>query len=271
MVVHPRVCLHQVAFASESITAFIDHCRSIGVQHMTLVTPSLVQPGGLAEAQQALIAGGTRVTTVNHPFALSPNLENDRGGATERLLQAIEMAALLDADNIYLVTGGRGSLSWEQAAERFAELIAPCRSLAADHGVRLLVETASEFNVDIHIAHTLDDTIKLAEIAGIGVCLELHACWFESGLQEKIARAMPATGLVQVSDYVLGDRTAPCRAVPGDGAVPLERILGAVLEAGYTGVFDLELLGPRIAAEGHRAATQRAAISLSEILAKLKA
>jgi sugar phosphate isomerase/epimerase len=251
MVVHPRVCLHQVAFASESITAFIDHCRSIGVQHMTLVTPSLVQPGGLAEAQQALIAGGTRVTTVNHPFALSPNLEN--------------------ADNIYLVTGGRGSLSWEQAAERFAELIAPCRSLAADHGVRLLVETASEFNVDIHIAHTLDDTIKLAEIAGIGVCLELHACWFESGLQEKIARAMPATGLVQVSDYVLGDRTAPCRAVPGDGAVPLERILGAVLEAGYTGVFDLELLGPRIAAEGHRAATQRAAISLSEILAKLKA
>jgi hypothetical protein len=39
--------------------------------------------------------------------------------------------------------------------------------------VRLLVETASDFNVDIHIAHTLDDTIRLAEIAGIGVCIEL--------------------------------------------------------------------------------------------------
>ena len=268
---HPRVCLHQVAFATESIAHFVDHCRSIGVQCMTLVTPTLLQPGGLAEAQQALAPGGTRVTTLNHLFAVSPNLENDRGGATDRLLQAIEMAAVLEADNIYLVTGGRGSLSWEQAAERFAELIAPCRSAANEHGVQLLVETASCFNVDIHLAHTFDDTVKLAEIAKIGVCVELHACWFEGGLKEKLASAMPAIGLVQVSDYVLGDRTAPCRAVPGDGAIPLQRILGEILDAGYSGNFDLELLGPRIAAEGHRAATRRAAMVLSEILTKLDA
>jgi sugar phosphate isomerase/epimerase len=79
------------------------------------------------------------------------------------------------------------------------------------------------------------------------------------------------TGLVQVSDYVLGDRTAPCRAVPGDGVIPLDRILGDVLEAGYQGVFDIELVGPRIAAEGARAATQRAAQTVSEILTRLGA
>jgi sugar phosphate isomerase/epimerase len=76
---------------------------------------------------------------------------------------------------------------------------------------------------------------------------------------------------VQVSDYVLGDRTTPCRAVPGDGAIPLERLIGEVLEAGYGGVFDLELIGPRIEAEGHRPATLRAAEILSEILVKLGA
>ena len=82
---------------------------------------------------------------------------------------------------------------------------------------------------------------------------------------------MPMTGLVQASDYVLGDRTAPCRAVPGDGAIPLERLLGDILDAGYTGVFDLELVGPRIEAEGNRAATRRAAERLSEILYRLRA
>lgn len=256
---------------ADRTAAFVEHCRAIGMQHMTLVTPLLMQPGGLEEAMSELAAGGTRCATVNHSFACYPDIEKDSGKAAEELLWAIDIAETLGADNIYLVSGGRGSLSWEGAAERFAELIAPCLPAAREKGVRLLVETASDFNVDIHIAHTLDDTIRLAEIAGIGVCIELHACWFEGGLKEKFRRAMPITGLVQASDYVLGDRTAPCRAVPGDGAIPLERLLGDILDAGYQGLFDLELLGPRIEAEGSRAATRRAAENLSEILTRLGA
>jgi len=271
MAIHPRVCLHQVAFAAESTSDFVSYCREIGIPNMTLVTPLLMQPGGVAQAQQALAAGGPRATLVNHPFAMGSDLGRVGAEETQKLIEAIEIAATLGAGQIYLVSGGRGALSWEAAADRFAELLAPCLPVSREKGVELLVETASDFNVDIHIAHTLDDTIRLAEIAGIGVCIELHACWFEAGLKEKFARAMPNTGLVQVSDYVLGDRTAPCRAVPGDGAIPLERILGDLLEAGYEGVFDLELLGPRIEQEGARAATKRAAENLTAILDRLGA
>ena len=110
---------------------------------------------------------------------------------------------------------------------------------------------------------------RLAEIAGIGVCIELHACWMEGNLRENLRRAVPLAGLVQASDYVLGDRTTPCRAVPGDGVMPLEAMIGDILEAGYTGMFDLELVGPRIAEEGARAATTRAATYLSELLTRL--
>src|SRR3546814_5618290 len=81
---------------------------------------------------------------------------------------------------------------------------------------------------------------------------------------------MPLTGLVQVSDYVLGDRTAPCRAVPGDGAIPLESVIGGILELGYDGLFDLELVGPRIAEEGAASACTRAAGYLSHLLTKLR-
>ena len=271
MAMHPRVNLHQVAFGAQSTTAFVEHCRAIGIPHMTLVTPHLMQPGGLDEAVRALAAGGPKATVVNHPFGFFPNLDEDSGQATAKMLEAIHIAEVLGARTMYLVTGGRGRLSWEAAAERFAALIAPCLPAAAAKGIRITVETASPFNVDIHMAHTLDDTIRLAEIAGIGVCIELHACWYEGGLKEKFARCMANTGLVQISDYVAGDRTAPCRAVIGDGMVPVERLLGDVLEAGYQGVFDLELLGPRIEAEGPREATKRAAENLSEILTRLGA
>ena len=49
---------------------------------------------------------------------------------------------------------------------------------------------------------------------------------------------------IQLSDYVLGDRALPARAVPGDGAIPIESFLGQALAGGYAHGFDLELLGP---------------------------
>ena len=269
---HPRVCLHQVVLMKESTTAFIDLCRDIGVPHMTLATPLLAQqPGGIESVQRALANGGPRVSVVNHPFATYPNLEQDDGAAAKQLLRAIDIAATLGAKSMYLLTGGRGSLSWEQAAARFAELIAPCKLAARERDMTLMIENASPFNADLHIAHTLADTLRLAGMAGIGLCIDLQPCWGEAGLSQLFRRAMPITGLVQVSDYVLGDRVAPCRAVPGDGAIPLQRLIGDMLDAGYKGLFDLELIGPRIDNEGAAAAAKRAANWLSELLSTLGA
>lgn len=262
---HPRVSLHQVAFLSESTTAFLGHCRDIGVQQATLVSPVLMRQGGIDEAAHT----GVRIASINHPFAVQPDLEQDDGRATQALDDVIDVAVGLGNPDIYLLTGARGALSWEQAAVRFSELIAPCRARADAMGVRLLVENASVFNADFHIAHTLADTITLAAAADIGVCIDVHACWAEAGLSELIRRAMPRTGLIQVSDYVLGDRCAPCRAVPGDGAIPLKRIIEDALEAGYTGMFDIELVGPRIDEEGPHSAAARAARWVSTTLTEL--
>ncbi len=268
---HPRISLHQVAFMDESSASFIAFCREIGVPHMTLVTPALTRPGDLDGALAELAKGGPKVATVNHVFGAFPNLEGDRDQAVAGMMQAIDIAAQLGSGAIYLISGGRGRLSWEEGAARFAAWIAPCIAEATAKGVKLLVENAQSLNADLHMIHTLADAIRFAELTGIGVCIELHACWTEADLPALFRRAMPLTGLVQASDYVLGDRTTPCRAVPGDGVIPLEALLRDVLAAGYQGVFDLELVGPRIVAEGARAASLRAGERLSEILERLGA
>ena len=97
------------------------------------------------------------------------------------------------------------------------------------------------------------------------------ACWTEAGLRETIARAVPRCGLIQIADYVPGDRALPARAVPGDGAVPIRRMIEWALEAGYEGAFDIELMGPRIDAEGHLEAVRRAADRLDATLRELGA
>jgi sugar phosphate isomerase/epimerase len=269
--VHPRISINQVCFSGAAPVEFLGQARALAAQRISFNSLSLLAPGGALQAQATLAGGGLSVETICHPFAVHPTLDGDCARARDTLLRLIEIGAQLGTRSIYLLTGGRGSLDWEQAAERFVEAVAPCRASAKAAGFPLMIENASALYVDLHIAHSLADTLLLAEMAEIGVCIELFHCWAEAGLKGLCTRALPRCSLVQVSDYVLGDRSLPNRAVPGDGTIPLERIIGMLLERGYGGVFDIELIGPRIDAEGHPAATRRAADRLSEILVKLGA
>ncbi len=101
--------------------------------------------------------------------------------------------------------------------------------------------------------------------------MEVNACWAERGLAGTVATGADTFRLVQVSDFAVGTLSTPNRLVPGDGDIPLERILGQVLEAGYEGCFDLELIGPRIDEEGYAAAAGRSIERLGEKLRALDA
>lgn len=263
---HPRLSLQQVGFLPRPPAEFLAFCREAGFANAVLVTATL--DGCLDEVRLGL-ADGPRIEALTQVFCR----DLSRAGAadTAALLAGIDTAAALGARSLYMLTGGRGSLGWDGAATRFAELIAPCRAAAEARGIALLIENASSLYADLHIAHSLADAIALAEQAGIGLCIELFHCWAEAGIKRRLRQAVPLAGLVQVSDYVLGDRSLPNRAVPGDGAIPLERLLGEVLDAGYAGVFDLELVGPRIEAEGVENAASRAAERVAEMLTRLGA
>ena len=55
-----------------------------------------------------------------------------------------------------------------------------------------MIENSNGLYADIHIAHTLDDTLALAESAGLGLCVELQFCWVESGLEQTVPPGPPA-------------------------------------------------------------------------------
>jgi sugar phosphate isomerase/epimerase len=131
----------------------------------------------------------------------------------------------------------------------------------------LCLEHTNSLRVDVSFVHTLRDAIDLARRLDIHVCMEINACWAERGLQRTIGDGIDRIGIVQVSDFAVGTLSTPNRLVPGDGDIPLARIIGWLLDAGYEGVFDLELVGPRIEAEGYRSALARSCAYLSDLLA----
>ncbi|RAV07052.1 sugar phosphate isomerase/epimerase [Mycolicibacterium sp. GF69] len=249
-----RLSVHSVTFCGAPLTELSAHWRALGVRRLSLIDSQLSEP----ELPKLVAGEGYSVESVYHLFS-----------SRDSLLPVIDAAHTVGARVIYMLTGGRGDLTWERAADRFGEAVTPCVHAAEQAGVALAIENASSLYADMHIAHSLRDTLTLAEATGLGICIDLFHCWAEADLAALVRRALPRTEAIQLSDYVLGDRALPARAVPGDGTIPIAAFVSSVLDAGYPHGFDLELIGPRIEREGRFQAARRACAVVSTMLEEL--
>jgi len=267
---HERISVNALCFPGAELPELAGYWRTLAPQRISFMSQLL--PDDLALPLSILENGGYRFESMTHLFVPGGHLDpREETWATPRarLARAIEAVAAFGGRSIYMMTGGHGALTWEQAAQSFCSALAPCVAQADAAGIKLMVEAAPPLYADMHLAHSLADALTLAEMAGIGVCLDLYGSWFEAGLARTIERSMSRCWLIQVADYVYGDRAVPSRAVPGDGNIPVRRMLDQALSAGYTGAFGLELIGPRIDSEGRVEAVRRAADRLGEILHSL--
>jgi sugar phosphate isomerase/epimerase len=228
--------------------------RDAGIGAIGVATRKLHEP----EAVEALVAADLDVVDVI-------------GVGSRRVGEGIAVATRVAAPMVVLTTGPAGPVTWDEAADAFAATMAPLVDEARVAGVALVLEHTNSLRADVGFVHTLRDAVDLARRVGLGVCMEVNACWGERDLAATLRDGADVLRLVQVSDYAVGTTSTPDRLVPGDGDIPLRRILGDVLAAGYEGRFELELVGPRIDAEGYASAITRSVTALSELLVDLGA
>jgi sugar phosphate isomerase/epimerase len=266
---HPDISINSLSFGPAPLDKVADKVARLGAQ---AITPDIEQVLAFGTTAAALLfrdAGLETAALTHRAFAFAT--PEDVSVAHERLARTIDIAVEIGARSIVMTTGGRGLLSWADATDRFAEAIAPCTAKALAAGIALGLEPTSHLYAEASIAHRLSDTVRIARKAGISVVVDLFACWFDADIDAAITKAAPLTALVQVSDYIYGDRGLPCRAVPGDGALPLDRLVPEIVGAGYRGYFDLEIVGPRLQVEGDEVGLCRAGHVLGAILGEARA
>jgi len=267
---HPRVSLSAISTFPWSLDEDLAFYASAGV---TAVGASLakLEAAGLENGARRLHDAGLRVTNLIGigPFALA---EPSRWAPQrDRVRRALDAAEAVGAECLILTTGPAGPLPWEDAADALADALGPLLDDVRRRGIPFGLEHTNSLRVDVGFVHSLRDALDLARRLDIGVCVELNACWAERALDATIRDGVDVFRIVQVSDYAVGTLSTPNRLVPGDGDIPLERIVGQLLAAGYGGCFDLELIGPRIDEEGYAAASRRAIERLGALLTSLGA
>jgi sugar phosphate isomerase/epimerase len=236
----------------------------LGVGTVGLFFPKLERVG-LDVAVSRVRDSGLSVSSVacvGFPLA-APHEWPDRRTELEA---AIEAAAALEAGCLFVTAGVPGSLSWDECVAALAAAIGPVRDRADQLGLSVAVEHTNPMRRDIGFVHSLRDMVEVARQLDIGVIVELSNCWSERDVARTIADGVDTFRVVQISDYIVGTLTATERAVPGDGDIPLARLIQTLDSAGYRGPFELEMLGFRIEDEGYRTAITRAIGALDPIL-----
>jgi sugar phosphate isomerase/epimerase len=262
---HPRLSVSAICSNGWTLDEDLRFWAEAGITRVGLALRKLEQ-AGLATSAERVAGEGLVVTNLLGVNEVRLYDESTWPRAQERLLAATLAAQVVRAGCVVVTTGRMGPLTWEDAAAAFAAFIAPVRHAASARGVRLAVEHTHALRSDIGFLHSLRDAIHLAQQLDLGVCVEVQACWTERGLGETLRTGVDRLALVQLSDFVIGTTCTPDRVVPGDGDLPLARFVHDVLEAGYAGPFDLELIGPRIDAEGYAAAISRAVAVTEQLL-----
>jgi sugar phosphate isomerase/epimerase len=265
---HPRVSLSAISTFSWELDADLAFYTSAGITNVGISVAKL-ESFGWDDGTRRVADAGLRVTNLIGlgPFDLADPARWD--AQRERVVRALDTAAAVGAECLVFTTGPAGPLLWEDAADALEAALAPVLPEARSRGVPFAIEHTNSLRVDIGFVHTLADAIDLARRLDTGVCMEINACWAERGLAGTVTAGADRLRLVQVSDFAVGTLSTPNRLVPGDGDIPLERILGHVLDTGYHGCFDLELIGPRIDDEGYDSACRRSIDRLTEMLETL--
>jgi sugar phosphate isomerase/epimerase len=251
---HPRLSVNSICSMNQSLHEDIALWTDLGIGNVGLITPKL-DGAGWEAGRKAVLDAGLSVSSVScYKHELAPSLE---------------FTAEIGSDVLYFVPGSGGSQLWEESAEQFCDEMAPFVARAQELGVRLAVEPTNPLRTDVSFVHTVRDAVDLARMADINVALDFYSSWYERGIDDTVHKNIDVVALVQIDDYKLGTFDMPNRCAVGDGDVPVERLLGVLLDAGYEGPFDLEILGPTIEAEGYRAPIARSLDRAGEMLERL--
>jgi sugar phosphate isomerase/epimerase len=160
---------------------------------------------------------------------------------------AVQLAANLKADALMVYSGSRAGHTHNHAKRLFRTAMAELAPLAAERGIVLAVEPmhagcAGEWTFLTDFDQALE-TIHAIGSPNVKLVFDAYHFGYDSRVLNRLAELTPMIALVQ-----LGDAKAPpmgeqnrCRI--GEGIIPLRHIIAAVRGAGYSGYFDIELMG----------------------------
>ena len=264
---HPLLSIDAMSTFNWSFDQDLALWKDLGVRYAGLLI-SKIADAPAAKFARLRAADIQSSTVIAHSFDLrNPDTwQQTRAGQ----IALIDLVADTGGHSIYFTPGRTTGAPWREVLDVFAQAVAPSVAHARKRGVHIAIEPS--LRTDVSFVNNIRDAIDVAERTGVEIVADFGNMWMERDAREVLKRAAPHLALIQICDVIIGATGKPPpggRVHIGEGELPLHRLMHEVLDAGYKGVFDLEVLGPLIEKEGYENSVRRGVASASALLTEM--
>jgi sugar phosphate isomerase/epimerase len=188
----------------------------------------------------------------------------------------VQFAAKIGASCVLVVPGDLHGATRSASVERTASALREGLADAHEHSIDLAIEPLRPVHTDF--INTLPQALEIVTAVDdprCGVCMDTFQVWRGDEEREQVLReireAGPNTQIVQVADSRVQPRSKEDRLVPGEGVLPLAKMLGGLFSTGYDGWLAVEIMSTELWAINYDRLLERCRTGMEAVITKATA
>ena len=167
--------------------------------------------------------------------------------SVEDAIEAVRLAADLNAGALVIYSGSRSGHTHNHARRLFKSALKELAPVASECGVVLAVEPmhegcAGDWTFLTSLGDSLD-FVRSVDCPQLKLAFDAYHLGHDQTALERLHEIAPLIAIVQLGDAKRPPTGEQNRCRLGEGYIPLKEIIAGLTEAGYSGFFDVELMG----------------------------
>jgi 2-keto-myo-inositol isomerase len=208
-----------------------------------------LERGGLPALRRDLRAAGVRPATINSVEHVTFNDPSGHIRMLEDFRRLCRLAEGVGAETVLVVPSPRPARATARTVERESvRVLHELSAIASEHAVRLAYEFLGFADCSVNSLAQCAEIVEKVNLPNVGLVLDTFHFHAGGSSLASIRQVNPdRIFMVHVNDVERGRRRAmhdAMRLYPGQGVIPLERLLTALREIGYKGGFSVEIFRP---------------------------
>jgi sugar phosphate isomerase/epimerase len=255
-----RLAVSELTTFRWSFEEDVAHYRAAGISAIGVWRQKLADIGEQKGAQ-LLTESGIAVSSLQWAGGFTGSDGRSYEESLTDARQAIITAAEIRAGCLIIHSGARGVHTHKHARRLFRQALDKLLPIAEERGVILAVEPMTgDCGGDFTFLNCLDETHDLVstyQSSALGVALDVYHWGHQPEFMQRLTQLASRLALVQLGDSREPPSGEPNRCQLGDGTIPLRQIVRGLISAGYSGHFEVELMGEEIEAADYRELLER--------------
>ncbi len=239
-----RLSLSQMTTLRWSLTDEVMQLKQAGFDAIGLWRPKLAEFGE-ERAAEMLTRARLPVSSLSFAGGFTGGCGLSYIEAIADGRQAIDQAEAIGAKTVIVVGGSRHGHTLGHSRRLVVDGLRQLADFAELAGVKLSVLPMHPFfSKRWTFLNSLDQALEVLRAVDhpqVGLAFDAYHLWEESQLLERIPEIAPLTHIVQIGDSNGSPQSEQDRRMPGEGIIPLPKIIQAFQLAGFAGYFDIQV------------------------------